>query len=159
MGKHEYYYQDWWKPDVQIRGRNQVVIGYFLPDPPDAYRSGTGLLHYDHWREYSVPIVEQFAAQGDYKYGWIRYCDGRPGCYRGATGDEIKAVLRDVDSIQIRGEYCLGSGDRGMLDEVILEAADTDGDGFYDVIDNCPDAYNPGQDDSNGDGVGDACES
>ena len=35
---------------------------------------------------------------------------------------------------------------------------DTDGDGVYDEIDNCPTVYNPGQDDSDGDGIGDSCE-
>jgi len=36
---------------------------------------------------------------------------------------------------------------------------DTDGDGIADIVDNCPNTYNPGQADSDGDGVGDACES
>jgi|GEM_PF-511419 len=35
--------------------------------------------------------------------------------------------------------------------------SDSDGDGIYDEIDNCPDDANPGQEDANGDGFGDAC--
>ena len=35
---------------------------------------------------------------------------------------------------------------------------DTDGDGIPDDIDNCPFVYNPGQEDGNGDGMGDHCE-
>ena len=35
---------------------------------------------------------------------------------------------------------------------------DSDGDGITDPSDNCPDVSNPGQADSDGDGVGDACE-
>jgi len=35
---------------------------------------------------------------------------------------------------------------------------DSDGDGISDNVDNCPDIYNPGQADSDGNGVGDACE-
>ncbi|MBK9127869.1 MAG: alpha amylase C-terminal domain-containing protein [Phycisphaerales bacterium] len=35
---------------------------------------------------------------------------------------------------------------------------DADGDGYNDVSDNCPSHYNPDQADSNGDGVGDACD-
>ncbi len=34
---------------------------------------------------------------------------------------------------------------------------DSDGDGILDPDDNCPDVFNPGQRDSNGDGIGDAC--
>ena len=40
----------------------------------------------------------------------------------------------------------------------VLPLADTDGDGVPDVNDNCPGTSNPDQTDSNGNGVGDACE-
>ncbi len=43
------------------------------------------------------------------------------------------------------------------LDGAILPQ-DTDGDGVEDFVDNCPDEANPGQEDTNSDGLGDACD-
>ncbi|MBU1411757.1 thrombospondin type 3 repeat-containing protein, partial [Myxococcota bacterium] len=35
---------------------------------------------------------------------------------------------------------------------------DDDGDGFYDIVDNCPEVYNDTQEDLDGDGTGDPCD-
>ena len=40
----------------------------------------------------------------------------------------------------------------------LLPCFDRDGDGVDNLIDNCPDVYNPEQLDENGDSIGDACE-
>jgi len=38
------------------------------------------------------------------------------------------------------------------------EQQDNDGDGLFDLCDNCPEIHNPGQEDRDGDGVGDICD-
>lgn len=40
----------------------------------------------------------------------------------------------------------------------IFSCTDGDGDGVFDLVDNCPLTYNPGQEDGDGDEVGDVCD-
>jgi hypothetical protein len=49
------------------------------------------------------------------------------------------------------GEVTFGKGTVTILKDI-------DGDGIYDHLDNCPMVYNPGQEDDNQNGIGDACE-
>ena len=53
-------------------------------------------------------------------------------------------------------EICNGLDDN--CDGAVDEPRDSDADGINDCLDNCPDAYNPGQIDSDGDGDGNACD-
>jgi hypothetical protein len=136
--KDPYYYQDkYWRPDVEIKGLNGTSIGYFFPDPgaaisppganvdssyfgaPDYYNNG--LKSYDDWFRYALPMSEYYGKEGEYAYGWIKNCYSYP-CYTPATKEEILGVLQGVDYVRIRGEYCFGAQDRGMLDEVWLKA-------------------------------------
>jgi len=52
------------------------------------------------------------------------------------------------------------NGDAGEISGgwTIRFVHDTDGDGYFDNQDNCPDIYNPGQEDDDNDGVGNPCD-
>jgi hypothetical protein len=60
------------------------------------------------------------------------------------------------DDLLITGRYWSGSGAWYVL--IYLGSPDTDGDGFPDLYDNCPEIANPGQEDCDSDGIGDPCE-
>jgi hypothetical protein len=56
-------------------------------------------------------------------------------------------------------DWEFGEHYNGNWDVICGPDIDTDGDGAKDAYDNCPAVYNPDQVDSNGNGIGDACES
>ena len=60
----------------------------------------------------------------------------------------VPSYLQSVSAIAAGGFHSLAIG----------LVADTDGDGWNDLVDNCVSIYNPSQADCNNNGVGDACE-
>jgi len=51
-----------------------------------------------------------------------------------------------------------GYGGADTAEVIVTVSPDSDGDGFLDLLDNCPPFANAGQEDSNADGIGDVCE-
>ena len=62
------------------------------------------------------------------------------------------------DHEQLLSGYLTDIDDNGRPDECDAQDADIDHDGILNEIDNCPQVYNPQQEDCDGNGVGDACE-
>jgi hypothetical protein len=98
----------------------------------------------------------------------------------GGTGDEFgRGIAVDAVAIYVTGDTASQAGGQfqptafpqtpsvvpfqstlgGASDAFVLQLGlDSDGDGWPDVVDNCPSIPNPDQADTDGDGVGDACD-
>lgn len=76
--------------------------------------------------------------------------DGDVMSFDAGNRDEVGEDTKDADAVE--------EAARGPDAELFPERADTDGDGFFDDEDNCPNASNRYQYDADGDGVGDLCD-
>src|SRR5262249_9325507 len=83
-------------------------------------------------------------------------CSTNAQCQHGQFCSPAATCEREHGTCRKDGDCPTGSmGQRGLL---MATAADTDGDEIPDVFDNCPTVANVDQADTNGDGVGDACD-
>ena len=78
-------------------------------------------------------------------YCYLNDCGTYPTTY--FVSEEIGYVDGPYDC----SGYCFDTNNDGIPD-------DFDGDDICDLVDNCPEIWNPGQIDSDADGVGDSCE-
>ncbi|MDP3768589.1 MAG: flexitail domain-containing putative surface protein, partial [Dehalococcoidia bacterium] len=126
-------------------GQSAFIDSDGLPDP------NVDTLH-DIWRDWRfVPmlhVAEDLASDPDGDIDNDGVLDGFEKWYFGSNSP---APTADADS------------DGLNLQEEFLNASDptdseTDGDALDDGADNCPSAYNPGQEDLDGDDIGDDCD-
>jgi hypothetical protein len=78
----------------------------------------------------------------------------------GACGCGVPDTDTDGDAVPDCNDGCPDDPDKADPGDCGCGIADTEGDydGVPDCNDNCPGAYNPDQEDANGNGIGDACD-
>jgi len=70
----------------------------------------------------------------------------------------VRSVVVSLFLLTILTASGIFAGDSEPGEPSIVYSDDSDGDGIPDDVDNCPTVYNPGQEDGNNSGVGDACD-
>jgi len=83
------------------------------------------------------------------------YCQVRAGFAAGTRVAYVCWTQYDKN----RTDFFLNDKRERVICTRMIPALDTDRDGVFDPQDNCPTLFNPGQEDANGNGIGDICES
>lgn len=164
-----------------------LVFSTFLGGAADDYGLGIALdpsgAAYVTGRAFSTNFPTLNAYQGTYRGGlsdaFISKLSGASGnliystYLGGATYDGGYGIAVDTSgAVYVTGftdsqdfpspGSCQSSSLHGAADVFVTKltealGSDQDGDGVPDAVDNCPTVSNPCQEDSNGDGIGDAC--
>jgi M6 family metalloprotease-like protein len=134
---------------------NRQLVGF------DAYLDGCGIAiwHVDDTR----------TSNADDTHRWVdlEEADNNPPSqasdlwlnktFSGASAPNSNTYGGMVTSIEV-GVLSTSCAPTMSADLKVMSHGDADGDGFLDYIDNCPVIANPTQKDTDGDGIGDACE-
>jgi hypothetical protein len=136
-----------------VRTQTTELIGTVITDPNGTPASGQNPLDdggpTDTGDGSSVFVTQGLCVESDGS------CTTTADCANGATCS-AQMCVRDQGTCRTDTDCPIGS--TCTNDPVVPASPDTDGDGIPDHLDNCPKVANADQTDSDGDGVGDACD-
>jgi len=147
--------------DMNGDGIGELIFSAYFGDGPDNARLDCGEINV-FYRPDTLPArvdladvptdAMMYGALPSDNYGWMSIeCANIVG---DATSDLIVAATSGYDT-EIGGWE---TGKLDIIDGVDFVSGDPDGDGIATHADNCPMTPNTGQEDDDGDGIGDACD-
>lgn len=150
------------EPGGWVRDNRPSQLDYFVSNS-DTYagNSGSGVWRMDT-REIVGILVRGESDLVDIGSCYIsNYCEDT-GC-RGEDSTYVSHAIEDLCSLPEDSVVCDNCPDDPDKTEAGIcgcgvPDTDSDGDGIADCVDNCPNDYNPGQEDLDGDSVGDVCD-
>ena len=109
--------------------------------------------------EFDAPSLEWDTVFGDFSIPASDVLAEGPEVTDAITDAVEDLAPMDVGAWPVEHGTAVASGVTWEPGAFTLEWGDGDGDLHSDCLDNCPDWYNPGQEDADGDGIGDPCDS
>jgi len=156
--------------DIEVDGASPLTLTIAWGDPAGYEMSGK-----DNQTAVLVNDLDvRITGNGNTYFPWVMTPNSRSNNFTDAAsiGDNFRDNVEKIDIPNIEaGKYTISVTHKNILVNDVqyfslvvngikdnVPKVDTDNDGIYDAIDNCPLVENPDQLDSDGDGEGDVCD-